>query len=166
MARAVLREGEEIGADRAAVPAFYSASLRNGLAEADLLAAEQSTGTERAEWLKKAGRACRAVLKHGKAFRGGLPEAMRLQGTCEWLRGKPGAAKQWWERSLSVAQEMGQRYDLGRTHLEMGRRLGQTEHLEQAAALFAEIGAEWDLMQAREALGTRAVRMSSGAPSW
>ena len=68
---------------------------------------------------------------------------MRLQGTYEWLRGKPAAAQQWWERSLSVARETGQRYDLGRTHLEVGRRLGHAEHLEQAAALFTEIGAEW-----------------------
>ena len=38
-------------------------------------------------------------------------------------------------------------------HLEMGRRLGETSHPERAEAIFAEIGAEWDLAQAREALG-------------
>jgi hypothetical protein len=35
----------------------------------------------------------------------------------------------------------------------MGRRLGECAHLEQAEAMFAEIGAEWDLARAREALG-------------
>ena len=51
---------------------------RDGLAEANLLAAERSGGAERADWLKKAKRACLAALKHGMGFRGGLPEAMRL----------------------------------------------------------------------------------------
>ena len=129
------------------------ASLRNGLAEAYLLAAEQRDRTERVGWLKEAQRACRDALKQGKAFRPGLPEAMRLQGTYEWLRGRPAAAQKWWQRSLALAEEMGQRYDLGMTHLEIGQRLGERAHLGHAEAIFAEIGAEWDLARAREALG-------------
>jgi hypothetical protein len=78
---------------------------------------------------------------------------MRLQGTYESLRGKPAAAQKWWQRSLAPAEEMGFRYDLGRTHLEMGQRLGKRAHLERAEAIFAKIGAEWDLARAREALG-------------
>ena len=76
-----------------------------------------------------------------------------LQGRYEWLRGKPAAAQKWWRRSLALAEEMGQRYALGMTHLEMGQRLGERAHLERAEAIFAEIGAEWDLARAREALG-------------
>lgn len=45
------------------------------------------------------------------------------------------------------------RYDLGRTHLEIGHWLGEQGHLERAVAIFAEIGVEWDLARAREALG-------------
>ncbi len=125
--------------------------LFNGLAGAYLLTAEQRDSSERTDWLKKAERTCWDALKQGKAFRPGLPEAMRLKGTSEWLRGKPAAAK-WWQRSLALAKEMGQRYDLGMTHLEMGQRLGERAHLERAEAIFAEIGAEWDLARAREAL--------------
>ena len=77
---------------------------------------------------------------------------MRLRGTYEWLRGKPAAAQKWWQRSLALAEEMGQRYDLGMTHLEMGQRLAERAHLERAEAILAEIGAEWDLARAREAL--------------
>jgi hypothetical protein len=41
---------------------------------------------------------------------------------------------------------MEQRYDLGMAHLEIGQRLGVRDHLEQAQAIFAEVGAEWDLI--------------------
>jgi tetratricopeptide (TPR) repeat protein len=127
--------------------------LRNGLAEAYLLAAEQSDKTEKADWLKKAKLACRAALKQGKAARGGLPEAMMLQGRYEWLMGKPAAAQKWWGRSLALAEERGQRYDLGLTYLEMGQRLGERAHLERARAIFTKVGAEWDLARVREASG-------------
>jgi len=65
------------------VEQHVNAALRNGLAEAYLLAAEQSDNTARVDWLRKARRA----------------------------------------------------------------------HLERAEAILAEIGAEWDLARAREALG-------------
>ena len=77
---------------------------------------------------------------------------MRLQGRYEWLKGKPTVARQWWQRSLDTAEEIGLRYDLGMTHLEMGQRLGERAHLERAETIFAEIGAERDLARAREAL--------------
>lgn len=128
-------------------------SLRNGLAEAYLLAVEKHGQNERTDWLRKAKRACRDALKQGNVFRPGLPEAMRLKGICEWLRGRHAAAHKWWRRSLALAEEMEQRYDLGVTHLEMGQRLGEHAHLERAEAILAEIGAEWDLARAREALG-------------
>jgi len=130
-----------------------NARLRDGLAEAYLLAAEQNDKSKRAEWLKRAGRACRAALQHSqKAVRSGLPEAMRLRGRYEWLRGKRATAQQWWQRSLAEAEALGMRYELGVTHLEMGQRLGERAHLEKAEAIFAEIGAEWDLAKARELL--------------
>ncbi len=47
---------------------------------------------------------------------------------------------------------MGMRYELGMTHLEMGQRLKDHAHLEKAQAIFAEIGAEWDLAQTRKLL--------------
>lgn len=130
-------------------------SLRNGLAKAYLLTVEQSDPTERAGWLKKARRACRDARKLGKVFRPGLPEAMRLQGTYECLRSKPTAAQKRWQRSLALAEEMGQRYDLGMTHLEIGQRLDERAHMERAEAILAKIGAEWDLARTRELLGRK-----------
>jgi tetratricopeptide (TPR) repeat protein len=152
---AVLREGWALFAEGDVIHPAYVVSLRNGWAEAHILAAERSAETARADKLRKTNEACRAARKKGRNFPGRLPEANRLQGTCEWLRGKPAAARKWWERSLKLAEDLKQRYDLGMTHLEMGRRLDDITHLERAEALFAEIGAEWDLAQARKALARR-----------
>jgi hypothetical protein len=43
-------------------------------------------------------------------------------------------------------------YEMGRTYLEMGERLGDSSSIEQARALFAQIGAKWDLAQADDLL--------------
>ena len=126
--------------------------FRNGLAEAYLLAVEHSDNTESAGWLKKAGKACKVALKKGKVYLPGLPEAMMLRGRYEWLRGKHKAAENWWRRSLALAEKMGVRYDLGRTLLELGQSIGERGHVERAETIFAEIGAQWDLAKAQEAL--------------
>jgi hypothetical protein len=107
---------------------------------------------EKSGWLRKAGRACQVALKQGKLFRPGLPEAQRLQGRYEWLRGRRSQARQWWQRSLRATEAMGLPYDEGMLYLEMGKRLGERAHLEKAAEIFAAIGAEYDLAKARGAL--------------
>jgi class 3 adenylate cyclase/tetratricopeptide (TPR) repeat protein len=122
----------------------------NGLAEAYLLLAEQGGASGKAEWLKKAGDACTEALKQGKAYLPGIPEAMMLRGRYEWLRGRPAAAEKWWRQSLELAERTGVRYDLARTHLEIGRRTGEPRQTERAEILLAEMGAEWDLTRIRE----------------
>ena len=82
----------------------------------------------------------------------GLPEAMRLQGTCEWLRGRHQAAERWWWQGLSFAERNGSGYDEAMIHLEMGRRLSEREHLKRAEALFVEMGSERNLERTREVL--------------
>ncbi len=51
-----------------------------------------------------------------------------------------------------MAEELGMRHELGMTHLEVGQRLKDRKHLEQAEVIFIEIGAEWDLVQTRKLL--------------
>ena len=62
--------------------------LFDSLAGTYLLVAEQS------ETIGKA--ACRAGMKFRKAFRPEKPEALRLQGRYEWLKGNPAQAQRWW----------------------------------------------------------------------
>jgi len=151
-ALAELEKSQQINIEHNMMEPYSVATFRNGLAEAYLVAAEQSEASERPSWLSKAKGACRAALKRSRTFRVKLAKAMRLQGRYEWLKGKPTAARRWWQRSLDTAEEIGLRYDLGMTHLEMGQRLGERAHLEQAEAIFVEIGVEGDLARAREAL--------------
>jgi tetratricopeptide (TPR) repeat protein len=129
-------------------------ALRNGLTGLYLLAAEQTRQNERQNWLRKAGRSCREALSEGRKYRIGLAEAMRLKGTYEYLREKPTFALKCWQRSLAVAEEIGMRHELGLTYLEMGMRLKERAHLEKAEGIFGEIGAEWDLAKAQEALAS------------
>jgi glycine/D-amino acid oxidase-like deaminating enzyme len=126
--------------------------LSNSFAWTYLSAAEQSDQNEMEIWSRKAGRSCREALRLGHKYRIGLAEAMRLKGTYEWLRDKPASAQRWWQKSLGLAEEMGMRYDLGMTYLEMGQRMKDNAHLERAEAFFAELGAEWDLGQTRKLL--------------
>jgi tetratricopeptide (TPR) repeat protein len=126
--------------------------FRFGIAEAYLLAVEQTARPEKDYWLKKAGTACQEALRQGKPYRGLMVEAMRMKGTYEWLKGRLSSAEKWWQRSLKRAEELGMSYELGMTHLEMGQRLKDRTHLEKAEAIFAEIGAEWNLGQTRKSL--------------
>ena len=99
--------------------------------------------------LKMARRACREALKQCRLFRPGLPDAFRLYGSYEWLRGKPVAAMRSWQRSLALAEKQEQRYDAGIIHLEMGERLNDRAHLEQAEKILGKIGAGQDWERAR-----------------
>ena len=124
---------------------FPNAMLQNGLAAAYLIAAEQSKPPERDAWLKKAGQACRSALRWAKFLRPGKPEALRLQGRYVWLKANTAQAQSWWAKSLAEAETLGMPYELGLTHLEIGQRLVDRAHLEQAKSIFARLGAERDL---------------------
>ena len=65
--------------------------------------------------------------------------------------------RKWWQRSLVEAEKLGQPYDLGRTHLEIGRRLAagdpdREEHLRQAVEIFTQLDTALDLKQTQEIL--------------
>jgi hypothetical protein len=53
-----------------------------------------------------------------------------------------------------LAEEMAQCYDLGITYLEIGRRAKDYTLLQRAVDILTELGAEWDLMMAKEAIKT------------
>jgi hypothetical protein len=57
-----------------------------------------------------------------------------------------------------AAEEREMRYEAALTHLEMGKRLSDHDHLKQAEAIFAEIGAEFDLGETRRLLQWLAAR--------
>jgi tetratricopeptide (TPR) repeat protein len=128
------------------------AILGNGFSEAYLTAAERSNGKERQEWLKKAKRSCRDSLKAAKRYRPPLFDAQMFQGRYEWLRGSSSAAKKWRDKALQESKRSPDLYAEGIIHFEIGRCLGDREHLQRAESILDEIGAEFDLAATRKAL--------------
>jgi len=149
MAFTTLRDTEAFARSHGA-RGMFNVTVHKALTEALLFAAERSTGSEKSKSMRDTHLASRRAFNGAEAFfRPDVPEALRHRGTYEWLTTKPSLAQKWWMRSLSVADETGMRYESGMTHLEMGRRLKDLEHLRQAEAIFTEIGAEWDLAETR-----------------
>jgi class 3 adenylate cyclase/tetratricopeptide (TPR) repeat protein len=128
------------------------AFLGNGLTEAYLRKAEASDGQERLIWLKKTRPILRRTLNEARRTRMVLPDAQMFQGRYEWLHGRPKEAQEWWGRALAQAEATGLRYQEGVVHLEIGRQLDDRDHLRRAESILEEIGAEFDLAAAREAL--------------
>ena len=126
--------------------------LYNALVETYLTASEQSDPTIKATYLEKAKRASRTGFKLGKGSRSRLPDTMWMYGRYEWVRGKPDAARKWWQKGLALAKKQGELYDLASIHAEMGSRFKDKIHLERAKEIFSQIGAGWDLEQTQEAL--------------
>ena len=123
-----------------------------GSAAAGLAEAERADDAARGAKLRDARRACRAALKQVRVDRTAAVPACRARGTYEWLRGRPGRAEKWWQRSLAHAERLGCRYEGALTTLEIGRRSGDRVHLERAEAEFAAMGAKFWLAQTRELL--------------
>jgi class 3 adenylate cyclase/tetratricopeptide (TPR) repeat protein len=122
------------------------------MAAASLMEAERSEGTVRAAAFGEAKRACRTALRQTRLDRTALVPAWRLQGTYEWVRGRSRRAQECWRKSLEHAARIRCRYEGALTMLEMGRRLGDREHLERAEAEFAAMGAQFWLAQTQDLL--------------
>ncbi|MBE7554248.1 MAG: hypothetical protein HS126_24560 [Anaerolineales bacterium] len=128
--------------------------------ENNLTGGHAVTGTE---FLAKAAQqACQALHRFARTYPLGQPRAWLYQGLYEWLAGRADRAYEAWGKSLTTAQRLGMPYEQGRAHFELGRRLpskqsakdglSSQEHLQQAANIFAQLGAVYDLEQVNTVL--------------
>ena len=85
--------------------------LRNALCEASLAFAQHGAEDKPEHSIKHARKECSEAVSNGRRYRALLPEAQRLWGVYEAMRGNPGRAEKWWARSLRLARAMGQRHD-------------------------------------------------------
>jgi tetratricopeptide (TPR) repeat protein len=160
-ARTILAE-ETVRVRESGARGYFARNVRTANAAAALLALERADNADRSGALKEAKTACRDLLREARVDTGALTPAYRMQGTCQWLCGHKGKATNWWGKSLEHAQKLGARYEGALTRLEMGRRLGDRTHLEAAEASLAEMGAAWDLAEARKSL-QELVQVSQGS---
>ena len=125
-------------------------TVHAAIASADVFLHMAEQGSDEA--LGRARAAARTAAKRSKLAVEGKPGAGRVRGNVEWLRGREGAARRWWRRSLEEAESQGAPYEAALTELDAGRRLGDPEHLRRAEVRFEELGATWYADRAREAL--------------
>jgi hypothetical protein len=121
------------------VNGYFCWAVRNGLAEAYLTALPDAGGAGRADALARARQACDFAIKEGQRDHEGLPGALRLRGTYEWLGDNREKAREWWQKSLTRAGDLGMPHEQALTHIEIGKRAADREHLEQAEVLFGDI---------------------------
>jgi hypothetical protein len=130
----------------------FSEQLWTASATLNLARLEQAADADREQARRAADHACRGLLKNSRLDKGGFVPGYRMMGTYEWLAGRPRKAEKCWRKSLTLADQLGARYKEALTRLEIGRRLGDTAELEQAEAMFAEMGAAFDLAETRRLL--------------
>ena len=161
-ALAALEEGLQL-ARQHGLRGFLCVPLWVSLAEARLADVQRAGKDCPPELWEVAGQACRQALRQGRLDVAEMVRVYRLQGSYEWMRGKAGPARKWWHRSIGLAEKLGARYEMGLTHLEAGRRLGDTVHLQRAEVIFAGMGARLDLEEAQGTL--RAIKGSAAEAS-
>jgi class 3 adenylate cyclase/tetratricopeptide (TPR) repeat protein len=138
-ARALLQESRRLMEERG-FRGFAVVLMPLIWAQLHLDLADAACGGERKEALREARWGCRAAAKHSRIAMQGVPGALRVRGTYEWLGGHTGRARRAWQRSAEHARALGARYDLALTELEAGRRLGDARRVELAMEMLAHIG--------------------------
>jgi class 3 adenylate cyclase/tetratricopeptide (TPR) repeat protein len=93
-ARAILGE-EEARLRESGARGYFTRHVRIANAVACLLAVEQAGDANEGPAHKEAHSACRDLLKHGRSDTPALVSAYRVQGTYEYLRGRPSKAEKW-----------------------------------------------------------------------
>ncbi len=116
-----------------------------------LAVAEQAKGDAYAAALRDAQRACQDALICARRMPLWLPQALRLQGTAQWLAGDRSGAQGHWRESESLAQQYAFPIERARTWLERGDRLGDVSLIERSGAVFREAGAQVFLAMALHA---------------
>jgi class 3 adenylate cyclase/predicted ATPase len=108
--------------------------------------------------LTTAERACQLAQESGDRIEEG--RALRVLGQAYAAMGQPEKAVEQLEASLACYVELKSTCQAAKTHLQLAlvylEQLGKKEEgqrlLEQARAIFAELGAQWDLAQAERAI--------------
>ncbi|MEN9629930.1 MAG: hypothetical protein RJA10_3158 [Pseudomonadota bacterium] len=136
--RVLAREKLKLPFDRIET-ATAEATVRLALAER--AAASGGDATLPAVLLREAQVACRAALRTARRMPRWLIEALRLQGSVDWLADRPAAAHAHWDEAIDLAERWAFPVERARTLQEVGLRTGQPALLEQAARLFRQTGA-------------------------
>jgi class 3 adenylate cyclase/tetratricopeptide (TPR) repeat protein len=141
-AQAALHKAQQVmQAERLSKP-FDQVELLTAVATCSLAVAERLQGAARSPALRDAQRACRKALRSARSQPAWLAQALRLQGTVDWLCGRPAPAQRHWRESLARAETSAFPIEHAQTLMEMGRRTGDLDAVAQASDVFARTGAK------------------------
>jgi tetratricopeptide (TPR) repeat protein len=178
---ACLRTGDLVGAVESSaqattllaesMPVAYwvlEAIARTSEALFGMLERHDADATTEEALVDRAARVVRAARSYARLFPIGRPQALLAEGSLAWTRGRHREAHARWRQALAVAQRLEMPYETARAHAEIGRHLApdaptRHEHLAQAAAIFAQIGATWDGAAVRAARDSVPAAATSGA---
>ncbi|MFQ5946958.1 MAG: hypothetical protein ACE5NC_12060, partial [Anaerolineae bacterium] len=103
---------------------------------------------------KMAGAASKRLGRYSRVFPIGKPRTSLWRGVNDWGSGRREKAREAWKTGLASAEQLDMSYDQGLAHFEIGRHLepedpSRPEHLERAAEIFDQLGADYDLAHAQ-----------------
>ena len=104
--------------------------------------AERADAASRSTALRHARRDSLDALRCARRMPLLLPQALRLQGTSQWIAGKHSAAREYWGQSEQLAEKYGFVIECARTWLERGEKLGDAALVERAIEVFQRQGAQ------------------------
>ncbi len=89
-----------------------------------------------------------------RTFPIGKARNLLCKGLLDWQSGHTEAASKKWQQSLDMATKIGMPFEQGQAHFEIGRHLkaddpARKQHLSEAAAIFARLGAVYDLSRTK-----------------
>lgn len=114
---------------------------------------------DRANFFRKSAlKSGKLAVRNARKYALNKTEVYRLKGVYCWLINKQHKAISWWRKSMMIAEELGAKVELARTHAEIGRRLVEKKsrfkaldglspevYSEKAKILFERLSLNWDL---------------------
>ncbi|MEX2169083.1 MAG: ATP-binding protein [Pirellulales bacterium] len=100
--------------------------------------------------LKAAEKAARRAIRAARVCRNDLPQALREYAIVSAMRGKALKAKRLFDRSLALADQLGERYEVAQTLLARGK-VGREFNWNKAEVDLERGKSQLDLMQAQKA---------------
>ena len=106
---------------------------------------------------RSARKACAALTQLARVFPIARPRALLCAGMAAERSGNRRRAATAWRRSLANAERLAMPYESARIHRSIGHSIAmddpaRDEHLSRACAIFAEIGATYELATTRESM--------------
>lgn len=161
-ARESLLEGKEFVSKQKRIPPFFSSNYLVGQLFLNLYLLERAIAFDRTlniSRIRKDTEECQKnALYNAKKYAPNRTEIYRLVGLYYWLMGRQKKALTWWNKSIQEGEKIGVRVELGRTYVEVGKRLIEEKsgfhelngikaegYLSKARVLFEEMDLQWDL---------------------